>query len=100
MEPASTRSDAIDLTVETNLTKDTTSTPKKSQSDLLPETSTLGQVSTLDSEKEVTITKKDNGGENAANKTEQSANSKTIDLNVDAPMQKSIAESDIAAASS
>ncbi|KAK1735968.1 cystathionine beta-lyase [Skeletonema marinoi] len=101
MESASTRSDAIDLTVETNLTKDTTSTPKKSQSDLLPETSPLGQVSTLDSEKEVTITKKDNGGENnAANKTEQSANSKTIDLNVDAPMQKSIAESDIAAASS
>lgn len=96
-------SDAADLTVETNLTKDITSTPKISQSDLLLEASTLRQAPTLN-EKEVIIAEKDNGEESlslekndAANETEQSANSKSVDLNEDAPMQKSCAESDTAA---
>ncbi|KAL7498837.1 hypothetical protein ACHAWT_010800 [Skeletonema menzelii] len=91
-KPASSRSDAIDLTVAANLTKDTASAPKLSQSDLLLETSTQKN------EKEVTIRKKVIGEESsdATNKTNQSV---LGDLNVDAPMQKLFTESDAAALS-
>ena len=104
VEPASNiRSDAADLTVtvETNLTKDITSTRNISQSDLLLEASRLRQAPTLN-EKEVAIAVKDNGEKtlslenDAANETEQSENSKTVDLNEGAPMQKSCAKSDTA----
>lgn len=103
VEPAcNNKSDEADLTAETNLTKDTTSTTV-SQSDLLLEASTLRQATTLN-DKEVVIAEKDNGEEtlsleknDAANETEQSANSKSGYLNEDASMQKSCAKSDAAA---
>ena len=94
---------AIDLTLETNLTTDAASTPKISQlseSGVSSETSTLRQVG---SDKEVTIMKNDEGEEtlllenDVANKTKQRANSKAVDLTVDAPaMQQSLTKSDAA----
>ncbi len=107
-KPASIRSDAVDLTVEDNLTKDATSTPKLSQSDLSPKTSSLTHASTLSSKtsslqqattlrsvKEMTITKKAIGEESngAVRETDRSTNTKVDKLNEDASTQKLLTES-------
>ena len=107
-KPASIRSDAVDLTVEDNLTKDATSTPKLSQSDLSlktsslrhastlsSNTSSLQQATTLSSVKEMTITKKviEEESNGAVRETDRSTNTKAGNLNEAAPMQKLFTES-------